>query len=493
MTQATIQYPTVASEYAVVTAVNHPLVRAKGFQTLLPNEVVIFANGVLGQVLSFDEHGIDIMIFSETSVAVGTKISRTGTELSFPVSKLKMGTIFSPLGESIFGTANAQKNETFRTIFRTPPAISTRTRITEQLETGYSLTDILLPIGCGQRELLVGDRKAGKSDFARGVALTQARLGTTVVYGMIGKKVSDIKRTYDFFKKNKILDTIVMIASTTQDPVSTISVTPMAAMSVAEHLVGQGNNVLLILDDLTTHAEFYRELSLLAKRFPVRDSYPGDIFYLHAQLLERAGVFLQDDKKDAKGIALTCLPVVRTVNSDLTDFITSNLISITDGHLLFDTKLYAQGLRPAIDTKLSVTRVGKQTQTQLQRDLNQKLTSFIAEYNKTKNLTHLGSEISRRSQDILQKGDLFTRFMSDSTQEAHSQTVRLLIVGMIWAGWFTNTHENVLLSSMHQLNKMYQTKDVAAQLNKMVLAESFDAFLKDISQNETMLRDICQI
>lgn len=491
MTSRAIQYPIIQSEYAVVTSVNHPLVRAKGFETLKPNEVVVFQNGKLGQVLSFDENGIDIMIFSETSVEVGSKISRTGHELSFPVSKLNFGTVFSPLGEVILGTADTSTSDTFRTIFRTPPAISRRTRITKQLETGFSLTDILLPIGCGQRELLVGDRKAGKSDFSRGVALTQAKQGTQIVFGMIGKKVSDIKRTYDFFKKHNVLDKVIMVASTTQDPVSSISITPMAAMTIAEHLVEQGSDVLLLLDDLTTHAEFYRELSLLAKRFPGRDSYPGDIFFLHAQLLERAGVFLDDT--DSKKHALTCLPVVRTVNSDLTDFITSNLISITDGHLLFDTKLFAQGMRPAIDTKLSVTRVGKQTQTLLQRDINQKLTSFLSVYHKTKNLTHLGSEISEKSQDILQKGDLFSRFLSDSNQETSSQTVRLLLVGMIWSGWFLNTHENVLLSSTHQLYSHYQSASISKQLDEMVQVDSFDAFIETIEKNQTLLKDLCQI
>lgn len=481
----------VSGEYAVVTAVNHPLIRAKGFSSLIPGEVVIFDSGEMGQVLSFDNNGIDIMIFSKKPVLVGSKLSRTGKELSFPVSKLSFGTVYSPLGEVVLGKEQAAKSETFKPIFRTPPPISHRTRVTKQLETGYSLTDIMLPIGCGQRELLVGDRKAGKSDFARGVALTQAQLGSVVVYGMVGKKVADIKRTYDFFNTHNVLDKIILVTSTTQDPVSTISVTPIAAMTVAEHMVAQGQDVLLILDDLTTHAEFYRELSLLAKRFPGRDSYPGDTFYLHAQLLERAGVFKGKDADTA--YSLTCLPVVRTVNSDLTDFITSNLISITDGHLLFDTKLFAQGRRPAIDIQLSVTRVGKQTQSRLQRDINQKLTSFLTSYRKTKNLTHLGSEISARSQEVLQKGDLFTHFLSDSNQESSSQTVRLIIVGMIWSGWFKNTHENVLYSSIHQLQKKYQEPAIAKQLDEMTQVPSFDEFIQKIAQNEPLLRDLCQI
>ena len=487
------QYPVVTSEYAVVIAVHHPLVRARGFQSVSVGEVVIFEDNSLGQVLSFTDEAIDIMVFSTKPVAIESKISRTGHVLSFPVSRLKTGAIFSPHGEVVLGTAaSSSSSEEYSSIFKVPPRISQRKRITKQLETGFSLTDILLPIGHGQRELLVGDRKAGKSDFARGVALTQAQSGTTVVYGLVGKKVADIKKTYDFFKKSGVLENIILVASTTQDPVSTITITPVAAMTVAEHLVSQGKDVLLILDDLTTHAEFYRELSLLAKRFPGRDSYPGDIFYRHAQLLERAGMF-SHDKNTAGEVSLTCLPVVRTINSDLTDFITSNLISITDGHLLFDTKLFAQGFRPAIDTKLSVTRVGKQTQSPLQRDINQELTSFLTSYRKTKNLTHLGSEISTRSQEVLKKGDLITNFLSDSQQQGIATTVRLIILGLIWQGWYAQTHENALKSSIFQLSKQYQTSTIATQLDEYVTAPSFTAFLSKIKSNQTQLRQLCQI
>ena len=489
-----LQYPLLSEEYAVVTAVNHPLITVRGFSTIQPGEVVIFENGSIGQVMSFENEAIQIMQFSHEKVSVESRVSRTGQKLSFPVSHITLGGVFSPLGEHLYGALTTTEKIRYKPLFSAPPSLVKRRRITEQLETCFSLTDIMLPLGLGQRELLVGDRKAGKSDFARGVALAQAKKGTTVVFGLIGKKVADIKRTYDFFKDADVLDKVVLIASTTKDPVSAITITPAAAMTAAEHLLQQGSNVLLILDDMTTHAEFYRELSLLAKRFPGRDSYPGDIFFVHAELLERAGVFSLDETASKQVASLTCLPIVRTVNNDLTDYITSNLISITDGHLLFDTRLFAQGLRPAIDTKLSVTRVGKQTQTALQRDSNQELTSFLSGYRKTKNLTHLGSEISQESQKILKKGDLLTHFLSDSDQQHIPATVRLLILGMIWSDWYENTHENTVKSSTLQLTKQYESSDeVAKKLDAFTQAPTFQAFLSEIQKNQAELRRLCQI
>ncbi len=488
------QYPLITDEYATVIAVHTPLIRARGFTTVKSGEVVVFDSGAIGQVLSFDEKGIDIMVFSNESIPIHSSISRTNTVLSFPIHHLEMGQIYSPLGELLVGDVllSPTKEKQFKPLYSPPPRIPQRKRITTQLETGYNLTDILLPLGHGQRELLVGDRKAGKSDFARGMAAHQAKLGNTVVYCLIGKKISDIKRTYEFFAKQKLLSNVVLIASTAQDPVSTISITPTAAMSVAESLISQGKTTILILDDLTSHAEFYREISLLAKRFPGRDSYPGDIFHVHAHMLERSGCFV-NPMDSTKTVALSCLPVVRTSNGDLTDFITSNLISITDGHLLFDTKLYAQGYRPAINTSLSVTRVGKQTQTPLQRELNQQLTSFLSAYRKTKNLTHLGTEISDQSQAILKKGDLFTTFLSDANQTSIPHSAKIILVGMIWEGWFNQTHENELKSAGFKLGKALEIPQTATQITAILDTHSFTEFLEKLRASKNELRELCQI
>lgn len=489
------QYQIDTSEYAEVTAVHHPLVNAKGFTNISPGEMVVFDDDdqSLGQVLSFNTTEIKLMIFSKKPIKTGSKLYRTKKQLSFPITSSLLGSVFGPLGELLI-TNNKKISSTvleYREVYQEPAKITQRKRIANQLITGFSVTDLLLPIGEGQRELLIGDRKAGKGVFARNIAVKQAQLGNTVVYAMIAKTTADIKSAYDYFIKQNVIDNIVIIASTPKDSVSSIVVTPYSAMTVAEYLLTQGNNVLLILDDLTSQAEFYREISLLAKKFPGRDSYPGDIFFAQAELLERSGTFAhpQDSKKT---VSLTCLPVVRTMSSDLTDFIASNLISITDGHLLFEPRLFNQGFRPAINTGLSVTRVGKQTQTAVQRDINLKVTSFLAMYQKTKNLTHLGSEISEKSQKILLKGEILTNFFSETN--GLPLNVQIILLTMIWLDWFEQSHKNVISNCKFELDKQYTKKNVQEKIDLLLTnSKSFAELLETVEKEKTFLLNLCQV
>lgn len=488
-----VQYQINKNEYAEVISVNHPLVTAKGFSNINPGEMVIFENTSVGQVLSFTQDTIKLMVFSKDPVKTGERLYRTNKQLSFPITQQLLGSVFNSVGD-LLTTINKskEKNTIFKEMYAEPPSITKRRRTTQQLITGFSVTDLLLPIGEGQRELLIGDRKSGKSNFAKNLAVKQAQGGNKVVYAMISKKTADIKNAFDFFVEKKVMDSITIVASTPKDSISSIVVTPYAAMTVAEHLLSLGNNVLLILDDLTSQAEFYREISLLAKKFPGRDSFPGDIFFSQAQLLERSGTY-QHPTAPNKSVSLTCLPVVRTTNSDLTDFIASNLISITDGHLLFDQRLFNQGVRPAINIGLSVTRVGKQTQTPVQRDINLKITSFLASYKKTKSLTHLGSEISAESQRVLQKGELITDFFSENN--GLPINVQIILLAMIWQNWFENTHKNVVSSCKFELEKQYiSQKEIKKQIDDLIdSSKSFKELIKNIETQKSVLLNLCQV
>lgn len=492
MTQQ-VQYQIDKSEYAEVTSVNHPLITARGFTNINPGEMVMFEDDSLGQVLSFSADEIKLMVFSKDPIKNGEKLYRTKKQLSFPITSQLLGSVFNSVGELLI-TKNKNKagKIIFKEIYLEPPEIAARRRTTHQLVTGFSVTDLLLPIGEGQRELLIGDRKSGKSNFARNLAVRQAQSGNKVVYAMIAKKTADIKKTYDFFIERKVMDSITIIASTPKDSISSIIITPYAAMTVAEYLMSQGENILLILDDLTSQAEFYREISLLAKKFPGRDSFPGDIFFSQAQLLERSGTFAHPTQPE-KTVSLTCLPVVRTSNSDLTDFIASNLISITDGHLLFDQRLFNQGVRPAVNIGLSVTRVGKQTQSPVQRDINLKVTSFLTSYKKTKSLTHLGSEISATSQKILKKGELITEFFSENN--GLPMNIQIILLTMIWLNWFENTHKNVVATCKFELEKRYANeKNIKTKLKNLISSsKSFKELLVNVEKEKTALLNLCQV
>ncbi len=494
MSTTTAHYKKATDEYAIVAEVHHPLVRAEGFTDILPGEVVIFENGQLGQILSFNSDGIDISVFSTKPVRPGSEISRTRQKLSFPIHNQMLGNMYTPLGE-LLSDAQPQNsaNITFMPVVITPPPLPRRALITKQFATGFGLTDLMLPLGHGQRELLAGDRKSGKSAFVRRLSATQARNGTKVVYALIGKKVAELKETYNYLSQAGAMKDTVIIATSARDAVSTIALTPFAAMTVAEALRDQGHDVLVVLDQLSTHAEFYRELSLLARRFPGRDSYPGDIFYVHAQLLERAGCFIHPTDPN-KSVSITCLPIARTTNSDVTDYITSNLISITDGHLLFETKLYSQGQQPAINTALSVTRVGKQTQTPLLRDINHVLTSFMSQYKKARGLTHLASEVSGETQDMLKKGSVILDFFSEIDDSTLPIVVQQVMVAMIWSGWFNQSHRAELHSARFKLNKAYQeTEAISQTLNKLVADnERYTTFVTAVQEQKDLLLKACQ-
>ena len=235
--------------------------------------------------------------------------------------------------------------------------------------TGMTLVDLMIPLGRGQRELVLGDRKTGKTQFLLQAALAQASVGTVCVYACIGKKKAEILRVKEFFAKEGILDKTVIVASSSQDSTGEIFTCPYTAMAVAEFFRDRGQDTLVLLDDMTTHAKFYREMSLLLRKFPGRDSYPGDIFHIHSKLLERSGNFVIKKDGNEMDVAITCLPAAETIQGDLTGYIQTNLMSMTDGHIYFDNELFFKGRRPAINPFISVTRVGYQTQTSLRKEM----------------------------------------------------------------------------------------------------------------------------
>ncbi len=482
-------YTVISEEYAKVTAVHHPLVRVQGFSTIHSGEVVIFEGGAIGQVLSFDEQGIDVISFDAQPIPLASKVYRSGQTLSIPVSDLLLGSCIDPLGNSLSGTVSRASSMQLPVDVPPLPLID-RHRINEPLSTNVAIVDVLLPIGKGQRQLIAGDRKTGKTSFAMAAAFAQAALGTIVVYALIGKKKAEVKRIANQFAESKFAKKFVVVATTPQDSVSAINTAPFTAMTIAEHFRDQGSDVLVILDDLTTHAKFYRELSLLAGKFPGRDSYPGDIFFTHARLLERAGCFTSTQAKDGSA-SITCLPLAETSSEDLTDYITSNLISITDGHLLFSSHLFASGHRPAIDSTLSVTRVGKQTQLPLDRDITLTVTRFISQYEKAKSLTHFGSELSAESQSVIAKGSMLSNLLTLQYTNHHGAAATKLLIACIWNGLATEATK-AELKHMHQtLSETLATPKQQPLLTQLANCTSFSALLKLLTAQKTTILQLC--
>lgn len=418
-------------EYGIVFKVSHPIVFIEGLPSVKSNEVLLFESGQKGEAFAVDRGKVEARIFSHEPIVVGTKVTRTDELLSIPVGRELLGQSIDPLGDPIDPNVSYTKPTETREMHVQPSGISQRVKITKPLLTGTTLIDLMIPLGMGQRELVIGDRKTGKTSILMTTIKKQVYEGVVAIYAGIGKKKSDIKKIQEFFMMENIINNMVIVATSSYDSPSLIYQTPYAAMSVAEYFRDQGIHTLLILDDLSTHAKFYRELALLARRFPGRDSYPGDIFYTHSRLLERAGNFKHPKYKE---VSISCMPVVEIVEGDFTGYISTNLMGITDGHIYLDSNIYFEGMRPAVNIPLSVTRVGRQTLDKLSREVNKELTSFLVEYNRLQNISHFGQELTDTVKQKLKKGELINAFFKQPYQLTVPRNVQLIITSMIMQG-----------------------------------------------------------
>jgi F-type H+-transporting ATPase subunit alpha len=477
----------------VITAVNMPLITVSGLEGVRPQEVVLFSDGNTGVVLSCQMGVADVMVLEKQLVSLGSEVVATGESLKIPVGKFLLGNTISPRGKVLIGSIDAQDRATESLpIEANSPSLVRRAPLSESLFTGISLVDSLLPLAKGQRELVVGDRKTGKSLLLLQSLLAQVQQGSKVVYCLIGKKREEIKYLSDFIAQHEIADSVVIVASSAIDSSSEIILTPFTAMTVAEYLRDQGDDVLIIFDDLTTHAKYYREVALLSRSFPGRDSYPGDIFYVHARLLERAGSFFMSQNHRAVA-AITALPVAETFDNELTDYIVSNLISITDGHLLFDSQLLARGQKPPIHFGLSVTRVGKQVQTKVRRQLSQKLSIFLNKYERTLGLTHFGSELSDEARLLLKQGSILMSFLRQKPLEIVPLAVQVVGLASIMEGWWDSTSEQEIIEIRQSLSDAYRLDpEVTTRFDDLLKRADLTAFTKMLNEKKKAIAILCQ-
>ena len=452
------------------------IVIAEGLPGARINEVVYFEDEKVGQIINLHKDHVEILLFSKLAPRVGTKITRSENTLTVPVSDTMLGKTVNPLGD--YPNRKKEKTAVNTPIFQKATGISTRTKITRSLFTGISFVDLLLPLGMGQRQLVIGDRKTGKTNFLLQTISYQAKNAKTIcIYAAIGKKKIDIKQIQE--RLSKFSNTII-VQSAVDDPAGIIFLTPYTAMSIAEYFRDKGGNVLLILDDLTTHAKFYREIALLGRRFPGRNSYPGDMFYTHARLLERAGNF----NVNGKEAAITCLPVSETTQGDLSGYIQTNIMSMTDGHIFFDTNLFTKGDRPAINAFLSVTRVGHQTQSPLLRDANRELISFLTLSEKLQNYAHFGQETSQSTRNTLERGKKVRLLLEQGLDEEISPQATLYVFTKIWTGvWDLKKPEEVRAEKKNTAKRFDSDKVFQLKLNDIVdKSENLNDFIAKLAK-----------
>lgn len=427
-------YLSEIKETGFVEQVNPPILLISGLPGARVGEVVLFKTGDVGLIMAISPDLCEVLLFSKNITPTGTQVARTNQILSIPVGEELLGTYLDPLCKSLYDNRVSPRPQETRAVDITAPGIDSRDKVTVPFVTGVTVVDLMIPLGKGQRELIIGDRKVGKTEFLLQTMLTQAKSGTICVYSGIGRKKIDLKKIEDFIEKNGIASKCIIISTSSSDSLGLIYLTPFTAMTVSEYFRDAGNDVLLILDDLTTHAKFYREISLIAKKFPGRSSYPGDMFYTHARLLERAGNF----KTSSGTHSITCLPVAETLQGDISGYVQTNLMSITDGHVFFDPEFFNEGKRPAVNYFLSVTRVGRQTQSKLRWGINRELNSFLTLFEKTQRFVHFGAELNEGIKATLGMGSRVLSFFDQSMGKIVDINVQMVIFCLIWAGYFND-------------------------------------------------------
>ncbi len=459
------------------------IVYVEGLPSVKPSEVVLFENGFFGEVNALNHNDAEILLFNSQQMPIGTRAVKINEQLTIPVGNEYLGKTINPLGKP-FGLP-FQIPTVFRYVNAEPLGIPFRHEVTEPLETGVSIVDMLVPIGRGQRQLILGDRKTGKTTFLKQTVVSQSKRGAICIYAAIGKKQSEIKEIEEYFKSVGILDNVIIVASRPEDASGLVYLTPYSAMAIAEHFRDAGKDVLIVLDDLFMHAKFCREIALLAKRFPGRNSYPVNIFYLHSKLLERAGNFLIKDKVTS----ITALPVIETSQGDITGYIQTNLISMTDGHVFFDSDLFSKGRRPAINPFLSVTRVGHQTQTKLKREISRELISFLTISEKLSSYTHFGAELNIATKQILEMRERIVVFMDQLQSDSIPSNIQIIIFLLIWTNIWTTKERDVQKKDSQKLVEAYEKntefkKTIDAMIDK---AGSFNALIKDVRINRAKI------
>lgn len=473
------------NEIGYTQATSFPLVYVKGLPNVKPGEVVLFETGQFGQVNALQEEHVSVLVYSKKAVTLGLRVVRTGHYLDVPVGPSILGTSLNSLGQPLYAGVSLGDISEHYTVEKAARGISERKEIDEPMISGVSVTDMMVPLGRGQRELIIGDRQTGKTTFALQTVLNQAMSGVKCVYTCIGKKKADIEYVQNFIDRHKIRDMVVLVASGADDPLGNIYLTPYTAMSIAEYFRDQGEHVLIVLDDLTTHAKYYREISLLGGKFPGRESYPGDIFYTHSRLLERAGNFFEG--------SITCLPVVNTVEGDISGYIQTNLMSMTDGHIFFDKDLFYKGQRPAVNYYVSVTRVGRQTQSKLRWSINRELSTFLALYKRTENFVHFGAELSEGIKSTLSMGSKIFKFFTQHVDTILDIDLQILFFISLWSGHWNSMTDDEIGDRIVALIKRYGEDDGFRSLVKELIVHEEDVntllskFMKNLPRLESYI------
>lgn len=477
---ASFEAPTAVNQVGTVIEVGDGIARIYGLRGAMAGELVSIEDGhnTMAMVLNLEEDNVGVVILGEYRfVQEGQTVKTTGRIASVPAGDALLGRVVNPLGEPLDGRGPIQADE-YREIEKKAPGIIARKSVHEPLQTGITAIDAMTPIGRGQRELIIGDRQTGKTAVALDTILNQKGKDVICIYCAIGQKTSTVAQIVKTLEDYGALDYSIVVAASAIEPAPLQFMAPFAAVAMGEYFMERGKHVLVVYDDLSKHAVAYRAMSLLLRRPPGREAYPGDVFYLHSRLLERAAKL--NDQLGAG--SLTALPIIETQAGDVSAYVPTNVISITDGQIFLDTDLFNAGIRPAINAGISVSRVGGAAQTKAIKTVAGKLRLDLAQYRELEAFSQFASDLDKATQDQLRRGEKLIEVLK---QPQYSPLSLSQMVSILFAA------NNGILDNVpnERIQEFKQQWFTVLKANHAELAEQLDAGNKLDEKGEKALTD----
>jgi len=469
----------VLTDVGTVVTVGDGIANIHGLDNCMSNELLEFEGGVYGMALNLERDFVGaVMLGSDSEIKEGSTVKRTGKIVSVPVGDDLLGRVVNALGQPIDGKGTLVTKET-APIEKIAPGIITRKSVHKPLQTGIKAIDSMIPIGRGQRELIIGDRQTGKTTIALDTIVNQKGKDVICIYVAIGQKRSTVANVVETLTKAGAMDYTIVVAASASELAPLQYIAPYSGVTIGEYFMNKGKDVLCIYDDLSKHAVAYRALSLLLKRPPGREAYPGDVFYLHSRLLERACSL----NENFGGGTLTALPIIETQAGDVSAYIPTNVISITDGQIFLETDLFNSGIRPAVNPGISVSRVGSAAQIKAMKKVSSSLKLLYSQYRELQSFSQFGSDLDQDTKDRLEKGERIVEVLKQGKNSPVPVENQVIIIYAV----VNNYLKEIPLEYI---------ADFEAELNKFV-EESYPDITKSISEtgeltkeNEETLKDV---
>lgn len=460
------------SDVGTIVSLGDGIAIIYGLEKAMLGELLEFPNNVYGMVMNLNSDHIGAVLLGDDKlIKEGDCVKRTGKVMEVPCGKSMIGRVIDALGNPIDGLGPIEK-DCYRPIEVVAPGVITRESVNTPLETGIKAIDAITPIGRGQRELIIGDRQTGKTAIAIDAIINQKDKDVICIYVAIGQKNSTVAQIVDKLKTYGAMEYTIVMAANASEPAPLLYIAPYSGCAIAEHFMSQGKDVLIVYDDLSKHAVSYRSLSLLLKRFPGREAYPGDVFYLHSRLLERACKL----SKEYGGGSITALPIVETQSGDISAYIPTNVISITDGQIFLMSDLFHSGQRPAIDSGLSVSRVGGAAQFKAMKQVASSLKIDLATYMEMKAFTQFGSDLDASTLKIIKHGDALLEVLKQDQYSTYSFVHEVFDLFVAKYGYLDNIptkniarilnklYEYINNNHQHLLTKLEEEKIISNEL-----------------------------